>query len=244
MTDPAVCPLEVRRPVMMHAWEQLTFLHWSYPVEHVQRLLPPGLEVEQRDGRAWVGLVPFAMRVWLPGTRSVPWVSQFWETNVRTYARDVTGRSGVWFCSLDASRLPVVAVARASYRLPYFWSRMRLTRQADVLRYECRRRWPDGGPTSRVEVAVGSPFDAADLTELDHFLTARWTLFSAHGVAARPRLRYANAEHPRWPLRRAQVLRCDDELLLAAGLPAPEGEPLAHYSEGVTVRIGPPRRVG
>ena len=41
--DLAVCPFEVDRPVMLHRWEQLTFLHWSYEPADVQRLLPPGL---------------------------------------------------------------------------------------------------------------------------------------------------------------------------------------------------------
>ena len=43
-------------------------------------------------------------------------------TGVRTYVHDDQGRSGIWFFSLDAARLPAVAAARASYWLPYFWS--------------------------------------------------------------------------------------------------------------------------
>jgi uncharacterized protein YqjF (DUF2071 family) len=38
------------------------------------------------------------------------------------------------------------------------------------------------------------------------------------------------------------VLECHDELIEATGLPAPHGDPLAHYSPGVDVRIGPPER--
>mgnify|MGYP002139014445 CR=1 FL=1 len=33
---------------MSHRWLNLTFLHWRYPVDVVQRLLPPGLEVDFR----------------------------------------------------------------------------------------------------------------------------------------------------------------------------------------------------
>ena len=122
-----VCPFTVDKPVMRQRWERLTFLHWAYDPDVVQRLLPPGLTVDTFDGAAWVGLVPFFMRVHTPGDRGVPWVSNFCETNVRTYARDREGRAGIWFLSLDAARLGAVAVARASYRLPYFWSSMRLT---------------------------------------------------------------------------------------------------------------------
>ena len=49
--------------VMRHRWEAATFLHWSYPVATVQEHLPPGLSVEPRKGRAWVGLVLFRMHV-------------------------------------------------------------------------------------------------------------------------------------------------------------------------------------
>ncbi len=82
---------------MIHWWEQVTFIHWRFDPEVVQRLLPSGLTVETFDGSAWVGLVPFYMRVALPRSRSVPWLSRFAETNVRTYVRSADGTSGVWF---------------------------------------------------------------------------------------------------------------------------------------------------
>ena len=53
--------------------------------DDVQRLLPEGLTVETYDGSAWVGLVPFFLRAGLPRVPSIPWLSRFPETNVRTY---------------------------------------------------------------------------------------------------------------------------------------------------------------
>ena len=86
---------------------------------------------------------------------------------------------------------------------------------------------------------MGEPYAAEELTPLDHFLSARWTLFAP----APGGLRLARADHPPWPLRRARLLRCDDGLLPAAGLPAPTGDPIVQWSPGVRVRIGPPERV-
>lgn len=60
--------------------------------------------------------------VGLPRFPSVPWFSRFPETNVRTYVRAADGTTGLWFFSLDAARLGAVIVARARYRIPYFWS--------------------------------------------------------------------------------------------------------------------------
>ena len=98
------CDQLVGRAAMVHWWDELTFVHWSYPPAVVQRLLPPGLEVETFDGRAWVGLVPFILRVGLPGVAPIPWVCEFAETNVRTYVRSADGERGIWFFSLDAAR--------------------------------------------------------------------------------------------------------------------------------------------
>lgn len=226
---------------MRQRWAQLTFLHWPFEPEAVQRLLPDGLAAETFDGAAWVGLVPFYMHVSTAGGRRAPWASDFCETNVRTYVRDRDGHSGIWFFSLDAARLGAVAVARASYRLPYYWSAMRLAARGDEISYGCRRRWPSSGPPpasprSRVRVRIGDRISPAQVSDRDHFLTARFILFSVSGE----RQRLARAWHLPWSLHAAQVLRADDELIQAAGLPRPQGEPLALYSPGVDVRIGRP----
>lgn len=222
---------------MRQRWERLTFLHWAYEPDAVQRLLPAGLHADLSGGLAWVGLVPFFMRVRTGAGHGAPWVSNFCETNVRTYVRDHEGRSGIWFLSLDAARLGAVAVARASYRLPYFWSSMRLDRDGRDVSYHCRRRLPGPrGTASDVRVRIGAAYQPGELSGRDHFLTARWVLFSVTGQHRS----FARAAHPPWPLYRAQALAVRDGLLTAAGLPAPEGPPLVHYSPGVNVRIGPP----
>lgn len=246
---PGRCPFTVDRPVMRQRWARLTFLHWPYEPAVVQRLLPAGLRAEELDGAAWVGLVPFFMEVGSAGGRQLPWASRFCETNVRTYVRDEQGRAGIWFFSLDAARLGAVVVARTTYRLPYFWSAMDISDDdavsgGGVITYRCRRRLAGpGGLTSLVRVAVGDRYQPGELGERDHFLTARWILFSVAGARA-SRRRLARACHDPWPLHRARVLEVDDRLVAATGLPEPAGIPLAHYSPGVTVTIGRPEPLG
>jgi uncharacterized protein YqjF (DUF2071 family) len=61
-------------------------------------------------------------------------------------------------------------------------------------------------------------------------------------VRAYGRTLYLPNVHPRWPLHRARLLRLDDELMVAAGLPTPVGPPVSVlYSPGVAVRFGRPR---
>jgi uncharacterized protein len=236
---PGSCPFVIERPVMRQRWERLTFLHWKFDPADVARLLPDGLEPDLFEGAAWVGLVPFFMHVATGHGRTAPWASRFCETNVRTYVRDRDGRVGIWFFSLDAARLGAVAVARTTYQLPYYWSHLRVSGDDHALTYHCRRHWTGARDVhSQVQVTVGDRFGASELTERDHFLTARWVLFS---VAGR-RYRFARACHDPWPLYRAEATMVDDVLVQAAGLPAPAGTPLVHYSPGVDVTIGPPQR--
>lgn len=220
----------VARPVMYQHWRNLTFLHWRYPPDTVQALLPPGLTVQTFDGSAWVGLIPFLMdRVRAPGIPALPWLSRFPETNVRTYVTAPDGSTGIWFFSLDASRLPAVVAARTTFRLPYVWARMSV--EADGRRYRYRsRRW-SGGAGLSATVTFDAPMEAGPL---EHFLAYRFRLYSVIGRG----LVYAHAEHPPWPLHRAAVHDLRSDLVEAAGLPAPSTEPLVHASPGVAVRIG------
>jgi uncharacterized protein len=236
----ARCPFTIEHPIMAQRWERLTFVHWSFDPPTVQQLVPEWLQVETFDGAAWVGVVPFFMRVATSRGHRMTWVSHFCETNVRTYVRDREGRSGIWFFSLDAARLGAVLTARATYRLPYFWSRMRLDERDSEIAYTCRRRWPDPQTaTSRIHVRIGAPFVTADLDDRDHFLTARWVLFSAAGE----RTRFARAWHTPWPLHRAEPIAVDDLLITMAGLPSRRGQqPIVHFSPGVDVHIGRPER--
>jgi uncharacterized protein YqjF (DUF2071 family) len=222
---------------MLHRWDQVAFLHWPYPVGVVQALLPPGLTVEPFDGRSWVGLVPFSMEVRPPGgSRRRPWFS-FPETNVRTYVSGPDRETGVWFFSLDAARLGPVLVARATYRVPYYWSQMTVAKVGALMSYRSRRRWPGRGDEQcEVDLELGERLRPEELTEFDHYLTARWRLFGTWGR----RLLTARAEHDPWPLHRASVQGWRDDLVIAAGLPAPSGQPVVHWSPGVDVKVGFP----
>lgn len=227
-------------PLLTQSWLDLAFLHWAVDPVDVAPLLPPGTVPDTFDGTTtYVGLVAFRMyRVGGLGLPGLPYLGTFPETNVRLYSVDEHGRRGVVFRSLDASRLIPVVVARAAFRLPYVWSRMDIARSGDTLTYTSTRRWPGPrGARSRIVLRAGDAID--EPTPLEHFLTARWALHSSFFG----RTAYLPNAHPRWPLHRAELLECDEDLVAAAGLPAPAGEPVSVlYSPGVPVRFGPQRR--
>jgi hypothetical protein len=229
---------------MVQGWHDLASVHWRYDPAVVQALLPDGFTVDTFDGAAWVGLIPFHMRrIRVPHTPALGPLSTFPETNVRTYLRDPEGRPGVWFCSLDITRLLPALVARVSYRLPYCWAKMSIERDRDLITYTSRRRWPRpsaaGVAESQTVIRVGQQVRPADVDELQVFLTARWALGTTFGR----RLMWAQVDHEPWPVHRAELVSYDETMLTAAGLPAPTGDPVVLWSPGVDVRIGRPTRV-
>ncbi|MCU7820346.1 YqjF family protein [Kitasatospora sp. DSM 101779] len=230
---------EVPRTLLTQSWLDLAFLHWAADPADVAPLLPAGTVPDTYEGLTYVGLVAFRMyRVGWLNLPGVPYLGTFPETNVRLYSVDRHGRRGVVFRSLEASRLLPVLIARAGFRLPYTWAGMAIRRDADTVRYTSVRRWPGPrGARSRIAVRVGERIDHP--TDLEHFLTARWGMHnSVHG-----RTVYLPNAHPRWPLHRADLLHCEDELITAAGLPTPTGPPVSVlYSPGVRVRFGRPGR--
>lgn len=225
-----------RRSVMSQEWTDLAYFHWRYEPEDVQRLLPDGVTVDTHDGSAWVGLIPFVMRRVKPlHVGPLPWLSTFVEINVRTYVIDPDGRRAVWFFSLDVPRRPVVGVARALFSLPYCSAGT--THEVDGLdrRYTLRRRWPaPKGAYADMAFTIGDRIAPSEETTLDHFLSARWALLTATRSGA---LRYGRVHHERWPLHRIDRHEVDQDVVEAAGLPAPAGEVHARYSPGVHVNV-------
>lgn len=237
----AVNPHPIGRAVMAQGWRNLASIHWRYEPEDVQALLPDGFRVDTFGGSAWVGLLPFHMqRVRIPGLPPFGPLSTFPETNIRTYLIDPNGRRGVWFVSLDITRLVTALVARASYRLPYCWAAMAIDQDGDEWTYTSHRRWPRGEASSRVQIRVGERLAPEDVSELDHFLSARWALGTRFGS----RLMWAAVDHEPWPLHRAELLDIDETLLAAGGLPPPVGDPVVLWSPGVEVRIALPHTAG
>jgi uncharacterized protein YqjF (DUF2071 family) len=226
----------VDRPIMTQQWRSLTYLHWPVDPALVRSKLPAGLEPDTFDGMAWVGLVPFWMvDIAAPPMPPVPYLGTFPETNIRTYVQGPEG-PGVWFHSLDITRVVPVVVARLSYRLPYLWAKMSITQEAERIGYEARRRWPGPrGARSKVVVDVGDPI--VQPSSFDHYLSARWGLYTMLGR----RLAHAKVEHEPWPLYEAAAVEVVDEFMQAAGYPAPTAPPHVRYSPGVSVRIDRPR---
>jgi len=242
-----VAERDVAVAVNAQRWTDLAFAHWRYDQRTLQRLVPRGLEVQVLDGSAWLGLVPFRMGgVRTPPLPPVPGWSDFPELNLRTYVRGPDGREGVWFFSLACPRRAFVAAMRG-VGLPYQFARSEVTStQAGPGAAATRYRFDRPGSRSRppwsldARVVVGEPLSEASRTPLVDALTGRWAAYSR----AAGRLWRIPISHEPWPLHAADIVGDLTAPVTAAGLPAPDEAPLAHYSPGVASRIGLPGPAG
>lgn len=222
-------------------WTELAFLHWPVDPAPLRRLLPSGLELDTRDGDAWLGVVPFRMRRtrvrWLP---PLPTTSEFPELNVRTYVR-CGDRAGVWFFSLDATSRLAVAGARATFGLPYFRADMVVEQRGGLVSYVSTRT-DRRGPPARFAAGYcsGGASRTAEPGSLEHFLTERYCLFAS---SARGRLRCGEIAHAPWQLQPASVQLGECDMTRLLGIAVPDHAPFALCAEPQTVAAWSPRPV-
>ncbi|WP_235952316.1 YqjF family protein [Crateriforma spongiae] len=193
---------------MRMTWSELLFAHWAVDPQVVAARLPAGVTLDTRDGKAWVGVVPFLMSNIAPRfCPPIPGLSRFLELNVRTYVT-VDGKPGVWFFSLDAESRVAVRVARATFNLPYMDATMSIERNDDSAIDYRSRRTHRGEPPAEYEASywAAGEFNRAEPGSLEHWLTARYCLYSAN---RRGRIYRGEIDHPPWSLAPAT---CDERI--------------------------------
>ena len=231
-------------PVGYQRWSDLTFLHWRVDREKLQALLPPPLEVDCYEGDAWLGLVPFQMsRVRFRNIPALPWVSKFPETNLRTYV--LFGNvPGVWFFSLEASRLLAVLIGRKRWNMNYFWARMSLLRTSDGIEYRSRRFAKSHPAHSQVRIRTGNTLVDAEHPvspgSLEDFLVERYLLFTEDG---QKNLLSGQVHHAPYSLQEARVEIVEQTISESIGFPLGEPEHSV-FSPGVDTELFGLRKVG
>ena len=179
-------------------WLDLAFIHYEANPEDLRKLLPPGVELDLHEGRAWIGLIPFRLedvtkRRW----PSPAWLCDFPEFNVRTYVT-AHGKRGIWFLSLNATNPLAVWTARTFFHAPYFVAEVGLTKTPAGVSYFARR----GRREFRATVIPGEPM-AAPPGSFAEWATERYCLYSKGRYS--PWLFRTEVQHPKWPLQRARV---------------------------------------
>jgi uncharacterized protein YqjF (DUF2071 family) len=229
-------PVAARGWTMGQTWEDLLFAHWRVPAQELRPYVPAELEIEEHDGSAWLGVVPFNLtNLRARGLLPLPLASSFLELNVRTCVRAADGKPGVWFISLDAASRLAVEAARRTYKLPYFHARMSATSDGEWIAYDCARIAEPGRVFSGRYRPTGD-VSSAQPGSLEAFLVERYCLYSTD---ERNRLYRAEIHHPPWPLQPAEA---EIELVSIAPFSL-AGEPICHFSRRQDVLVWPLRPV-
>ena len=215
--------------IMTQSWHDLLFAHWPVEIDLLREKIPPGLELDRFDNRAWLGIIPFHMTNVAPrGVPSIPFVSAFPELNVRTYVT-LGGKPGIYFFSLDAGSTLAVAAARTLFHLPYFAATMTVEDVNGEIRYSSRRDTRISGVADFA--ATYRPIGPVQLPQrgtLEHFLTERYCLYTVDDSFRAKRL---DIHHWPWPLQVAEARITMNTMADAAGIRLPSTAPLLHFAK-------------
>ena len=215
---------------MVQTWNDLLFAHWPVPEERLRPLVPSVLPLDSFDGQCWVAVTPFHMTGVRPRfVPPLPGISAFPELNVRTYVT-YGGKPGVFFFSLDAGSRLAAWGARASYRLPYFYARMRVAEREGWIDYHSRR---SQDAEFRGRYRPVRPVQLRTPGTLAHWLSERYCLYTV----VRNSVYRAEIHHEQWPLQDAEAEIAENSMAKASNIELPKTTPLLHFAKQLQVLI-------
>ncbi len=193
------------RAFLTARWCNLILANYAVPEALLVPHLPPGVDLDRRDGHCWASLVGFqfldtrVLGVGWPGFRNFP------EWNLRFYVRH-EGRRGVVFVREYVPQRLVAWVARAIYNEPYRAARlsMAVTETADALTADYGVAW--GGRTHRLTAVGSKPAVRPGPGSVEHFFKEHsW----GYGTTRRGRLIRYEVNHPEWDVYPVREFRAD-----------------------------------
>lgn len=222
-------------PVMEQTWADLLFMHWPVDANLLRPLIPAPLEIDRFENYAWIGITPFTMpHLRIKGLPEIPGIHSLHEVNVRTYVH-FRGMPGVWFFSLDASKIIPALAARLLYSLPYHKASIDFQAMRGGTFQFTSRRLDDSDAELEVLWKEGINLRSPDTNSLAFFLAERYCLYSAD----EDHLYRARIYHAPWQLRDVELIGFRSTLLSAIGLPDPATSPLLHFARKQNVEVWP-----
>jgi uncharacterized protein YqjF (DUF2071 family) len=199
-------------PFLTANWTNLCLLTYAVSHELLQPRLPPGLELEMREGRGLVSLVAFQFTQ----TRvlGIPWPGyrHFAEVNLRFYVRSISRSStapaerGVVFIREFVPQRLVAWMARVLYNEPYRTAPVThaVNGTCDRITAEYQLTW--AGATHRVRVSGRLPAFLPDESSDEHFFKEHHWGF---GVDRRGRTIRYQVDHPAWQVYPIEAYHLD-----------------------------------
>jgi uncharacterized protein YqjF (DUF2071 family) len=181
-------------PFLTARWSNLCLLTYAVPPALLASRLPRGLELDLRDGQAFVSLVAFdfldtkVLGIPWPGYRNFP------EINLRFYVRRDTERGVVFIREFVPKRL-IAFLARTVYGEPYLAAPMKSQVIQDQQQITVEHSLEFAGRLNRLKVVASRPAVLPAADSVEHFFKEhKW------GFGANRRgqcIRY-EVTHPQW----------------------------------------------
>jgi|CXWL01.1.fsa_nt_gi uncharacterized protein YqjF (DUF2071 family) len=234
----------IGEPAMLQSWRDLCFLHYPVDPDVLRPHIPVELEIDTFPDEngvewAWIGIVAFTMNgVRFPGSPALPWLSAFPETNVRTYVHHNGMNPGVWFFSLDASRLLACEYAKKCFGLNYLHSEMSVIKNDKSVNYQIRRL-DEPHASMSLSYIYSENWNKTEPETLDFWLIERYLLYAE----LNGELMQGSVHHKPYEISQATVLKFETDLPESIGLPG--GEILHRvFSPGADVEVFQLRKIG
>ncbi len=193
------------RPFMTTRWTDLCVFSYAMPPDLLEPHLPPGLELDTRDGQAFASLVAFRFR----DTRvlGVPWPGyrDFPELNLRFYVRQGADRGVRFIREIIPLRFPAW-VARLAYNESFVVAPVseKVCDEGEVVQVQYRLKW--AGQLHELAIVAGKPAHVPPPTSMARFfLEQRF----GYGRDRRGRCTRFEVEHPPWKVHPIQSWRLD-----------------------------------
>ena len=193
------------RAFLTASWRNLILANYAVPEGLLTPLLPPGVELDRRDGQCWASLVGFqfldtrVLGVAWPGFRNFP------EWNLRFYVRH-QGRRGVVFAREFVPQRLVSGVARLIYNEPYRAAPMTMSVTESGGQVTADYTLTYAGRLHRMTAVGRGPAVTPGPESVEHFFKEHsWGFGTSHTGRL---IRY-QVEHPTWDVYPVESFAAD-----------------------------------
>jgi uncharacterized protein YqjF (DUF2071 family)/uncharacterized membrane protein YphA (DoxX/SURF4 family) len=192
-------------PFFTSTWKRLCMFHFRVPEALARKHLPPGVELDMRDGSAWVSFVSLEFERTRVLGIPVPGHVRFGDVNLRLYVKRGADRGVVFIREIVP--LPLAAfVARTIFGEPFIALPMRLASSASATGgVRVAREIVQGSRSHKIDVEADAEAWVPDASSEAAFFKERYFAFGHAG----DNLRVIRVEHPPWAVREVKEATLD-----------------------------------
>jgi hypothetical protein len=225
-------------PFLTARWSHLAMFHFTVPRALAQRCLPEGVELDLRDGEAWVSFVLLEFDRTLVCGLPALFARRFADVNLRIYAKRGE-RHGVVFVREIASSLLVSLGANVVYGEHFVTARIARTLETTGQTVRTERRISLHGKDHVVRMVAKGAAKVPDADSDAHWLKEREWGFGRARFGGTTTYRVV---HPAWAVRPVAEHALDVDFAALYGAEwafLGDGPKLVHFAEGSDVAVYP-----